>query len=161
MITRVLKIALRLSARLIAVAADLQFSRRGAELVDGELAQFYQLQFFCCIPFLVWFVLENSAPVRLFGRLHSGVVVDLLLTQFRLRAATFKPSKITNHDAWQYTMRSTVGITAFGSLRPRVRARVFGMLNFDCSSEGVACARLVFDEQPLPFADPNPGCESG
>ncbi|MFT5824838.1 MAG: hypothetical protein ACI8ZW_000322, partial [Yoonia sp.] len=34
------------------------------------------------------------------------------------------------------------------------------MLNFDCRSEGVACARLVFDEQPLPFADPNPGCES-
>ena len=104
MITRVLKIALRLSARLIAVAADLQFSRRGAELVDGELAQFYQLQFFCCIPFLVWFVLENSAPVRLCGRLHSGVVVDLLLTQFRLGAAIFKPCKITNHDAWQYTM---------------------------------------------------------
>jgi len=41
-----------------------------------------------------------------------------------------------------------------------VRKSSWDCLTLTAAAQGGACARLVLDEQPLPFADPNPGCES-
>jgi len=72
--------------------------------IAGGLGHFSQLQLFGDLPVLVCFVLENSAPLRLCARLHREEFGDLLSLRFRVKKAVSKFTKITNHDAWQYSM---------------------------------------------------------
>jgi hypothetical protein len=91
------------------ISVDLLFSLQGAELLDGGLGHFSQLQLFGDLPVLVCFVLENSAPLRLCARLHREEFGDLLSLRFRVKKAVSKSTKITNHDAWQYSLDHEIG----------------------------------------------------
>ena len=74
------------------IPVDLLFSRRGAELLDGGLGHFSQLQFFG----------------------------DLLYLRFRVKKAVSKSIKITNHDAWQYSSSPVASLLGNGGVRSAV-----------------------------------------